>query len=106
VEFAVDPQIDAIYPSRFPARVTVRRADGTELESSIPAPLGTPANPINAEGLRDKFTDLTAAAMPSAARDRLLAAMLEIDSDRDLAEVIAIAQQASAPSVPSLEVPG
>jgi 2-methylcitrate dehydratase PrpD len=106
VGFAVDSEIDAIYPGEFPARVTVQRTDGTVLESRIPAPLGTPANPIDAGGLREKFTDLTSTAMPSAARDRLLDSMLEIDSDRNLAEVIAIAQQASAPSVPSLEVPG
>lgn len=105
VEFAVDEEIDAVYPRRFPARVTVTRCDGTTLEARIPDPLGTPANPIDGPGLHAKFADLTAGAMPSALRDRLLDVLRRLDSSTNLAEVAAILRMTTAPAATAHEAP-
>lgn len=91
VSFVLDPEIDAIYPARFPARVSVRRSDGTSLETRVPAPLGTPDHPLDDAALRAKFTDVTAGALSSPVRDRLLKALSNVDSDRDgsvIAEIL------------------
>lgn len=102
VDFVLDPRIEELYPSEFPARVRVRRTDGTAIESRIPAPLGTPERPIDAIGLRAKFLDLTSESMSSADSDRLLHEMQHIDSPRRTAEIIAMVQQAGpAGAVPA-----
>jgi 2-methylcitrate dehydratase PrpD len=95
VDFVLDPRIEELYPSEFPARVRVRRTDGTAIESRIPAPLGTPERPIDEIGLRAKFLDLTSESMSSADSDRLLHEMQHIDSPRRTAEIIAIVHQAA-----------
>jgi 2-methylcitrate dehydratase PrpD len=97
VHFVLDPAIDAVYPTEFPARVVVRRADGTTVEARVPAPLGTPARPIDEAGLRAKFADLTADAMSSGDRDRLLDEMQGIDSPRAVARIIAMVPHGAQP---------
>lgn len=104
VDFVLDPRIEELYPNEFPARVRVRRSDGTTIESRISAPLGTPRRPIDDAGLRSKFLDLTAETMSSADRDRLLHAIQQIDSSHGIAEMIDILRDAASAAADPLEV--
>lgn len=105
VDFAVDPEIDATYPRGFPARVRVLRTDGKMLESRIPAPLGTPDNPIDEQGLRAKFSDLTTSSMSSSLRDQLLEVLGMLDLASDLSTVTELLETASTPPAETLEAP-
>jgi 2-methylcitrate dehydratase PrpD len=48
-----DPDLDALYPSRWPARLEVRTANAT-LFHEVLEPLGDPANPISDDALAEK----------------------------------------------------
>lgn len=97
VEFRVDPAIDAIYPSSFPAFISVKRHNGTTLEARVPAPLGTPEYPIDDADLRAKFVDLTKDAVSPADRDRLLHVMGDLDSAGDLSVITDIVRRSGTP---------
>lgn len=90
IRFEIDEEIDAIYPAGFPARVGVRRRDGAALEARVPAPLGTPANPMDERRLRLKFSDLTAEVLAADARDALLDRLEELDSPREVGDLRAL----------------
>lgn len=87
VRFVLDPEIDEIYPSGFPALVRIILRDGSTIESRIPAPLGTPENPMDEDALRSKFSDLTADAISSEARGRLLSILSTLDSTVCVGEI-------------------
>ena len=96
VRFEIDDELDASYPSSFAARVGVRLADGSTLESRVSAPLGSPQNPLSSEGVRAKFVELTEALVSSGARDELLSELGQLDSDVTMATVRATLGRASA----------
>lgn len=87
VRFEIDEELDASYPSSFAARVGIRLGSGAILESRIPAPLGSPENPLDGDGVRAKFVELTEALLPANARDNLLSDLGQLDSDVTMAVV-------------------
>ena len=52
-----DPRCDEIYPAQFPAILTVRTLDGTELVESVLVNRGGPQNPLTDAELARKFRD-------------------------------------------------
>jgi 2-methylcitrate dehydratase PrpD len=80
VEVRVDPVIDAEFPQRWPARVTIQLNDGTCLEHYQTAPKGDPDNPLTDAELEAKFRDLTGPAIGRAVADQLLDALWSLDS--------------------------
>ena len=55
----VDPELDKLYPSAIPNRVTVKFKDGRELTARIDYPRGHPKNPMTDEEVENKFRMLT-----------------------------------------------
>lgn len=95
VTFVLDPELDSIYPRRFPARVSVRMKDGSTLEARVPAPLGSPENPIDDPALHAKFSYATEGVLTLEERDRLLLLMERLDSPAPIAEIKAALSQIS-----------
>jgi 2-methylcitrate dehydratase PrpD len=58
VECYRDPDLDALYPARWPAAVTIRLRDGRELEARVDYPKGDPENPFTDAELLDKVRAL------------------------------------------------
>jgi 2-methylcitrate dehydratase PrpD len=79
VRFEVDPEIDAVYPREFPARVQVRRRDGELLDERVAAPLGMPERPLGRAEVTAKFRDLTAGLLDDVGRKRLEEAVEHLD---------------------------
>jgi 2-methylcitrate dehydratase PrpD len=52
-----DAECDAIWPHQFPAVLTVRTKDGSELVEKVLANRGGPQRPLSDDELRTKFTD-------------------------------------------------
>ncbi len=60
VQVRVDPEIEARYPREWPARVTVRLANGKTLEAETAHPKGDPELPLSMEEMVIKFRSLAA----------------------------------------------
>jgi 2-methylcitrate dehydratase PrpD len=70
---AVDPQLDALTPKAWPARLTVRMADGRELIEYVANPKGDPENPLGWPEVREKFGLLVEGLLPPAAAREVVA---------------------------------
>lgn len=81
---AVDPALTALYPARWPARVTLRLADGTTIEGGADYPRGNPENPAPVATLEAKFRDLVAPRYDAALAERVIAAVRDLDRCPDL----------------------
>lgn len=79
VRFQVDPEIDAVYPREFPARVQVRRRNGEVLDERIATPLGMPERPLGRAEVTAKFRDLTADLLDDVGRKRVEEAAEQLD---------------------------
>ncbi len=87
VRFEVDPEIDQIYPRAFPARVVVRRKDGSTLDERVAAPLGNPERPLGHAEVKAKFLDLTSEILDAAGRERVAAAVEQLDGPAPASEL-------------------
>lgn len=72
VRVEVDPVIDAIYPSQFPARVAIRTRGGNILERRVSNPLGSPERPLSGRHIKEKFCDVTAGQIDHRTQERLV----------------------------------
>jgi 2-methylcitrate dehydratase PrpD len=74
VEMIVDPDIDALYPRHWAARVEVDTVDGETLTATVQTPKGDPENPLTSEELEFKAHTLAAfgGAASRAEMDRII----------------------------------
>src|SRR5215813_8891830 len=70
-----DPDLDACFPERSPARVVVRLESGDRLSSPTTEPKGDPHLPLTWEELRGKFRMATAGTMTPDAQAQVLDAV-------------------------------
>ena len=54
-EIVADPELNALYPTKFPARVTVTMNDGRMFTASRDFPKGDPQDPLLPEEIEAKF---------------------------------------------------
>ena len=53
--WSLDEEFEAVYPQRYPARVTVTMKDGTVYKAEVPYPKGDPEYPATKEEVVEKF---------------------------------------------------
>lgn len=87
VRVAVNPSFDAVYPGRWPARVTVRAADGTEFAAEAEYPRGDPENPLSASELELKFRELSVPVVGELVVERLTELVRGLEAVCDMREV-------------------
>jgi 2-methylcitrate dehydratase PrpD len=82
-----DPQIDARGFHRLETRVEVRLRDGRVLQKTYETATGHPEKPMSDERLQEKFLDCAALAIPSEQARQALAAIGELPSLADVAQL-------------------
>ncbi|MEH6941725.1 MmgE/PrpD family protein [Bacillus sp. JJ722] len=83
VELQVDSNLDALYPEKWPARVTVYFSNGTQIVQEAFYPKGDPENPASEQELLDKFFDLSERVLSKEAANHLsmqIMRLCEIDN--------------------------
>lgn len=80
VEVLRDQQLDQGYPDAWPAIVTIETAEGVRLETRVDYPKGDPKNPMDRDGLIEKFHHLTGRVLPEASRLLLVERCLTLDT--------------------------
>jgi len=91
VEVAIDPAVEAVYPGKFGASVTLTRADGSTAERTVLECRGTPADPCSRAELTDKFRLLAGAHLPADAVSALaeqIARTTDLSSARELTRLL------------------
>lgn len=80
VELFVDPEVEAVYPDKFGASVSLRLVDGEQRASTVLDCHGTPSDPCSDEEMRRKFMRLSAEHLSEDRADRLTAAVSSLQS--------------------------
>lgn len=87
VNLAEDPELTARYPEAFPTRVTVHLRSGRAHTAEVEHYRGHALNPLDAEGVDDKFRGLVAPVLGPERTDDLLAALRVITEARTLGHI-------------------
>jgi 2-methylcitrate dehydratase PrpD len=80
VRFAIDPEIEQIYPRAFPGRVSIRLRDGRTVEHYVPGPKGSPENPMTLTEVAEKFHMLVDPVLGRDRAERLTALVADIET--------------------------
>jgi 2-methylcitrate dehydratase PrpD len=54
-EVVADPELNSLYPGKFPARVTITLEDGRRLQEVRYFPKGDPQDPLSPQEIEEKF---------------------------------------------------
>lgn len=87
VEFAIDPEIDRIYPAVFAGRVEVVLRDGTRFDRRVDFPRGSVENPLPEADLLAKFHALADRAIGRARADRVVGLVGQLEELPDIREL-------------------
>jgi 2-methylcitrate dehydratase PrpD len=87
VKSYVDQEAEAVYPDHYMAKVTMVLKDGRELQARVEYPRGDPENKPTNEEIYDKFRELAGTTMPNEKVERLLEALINLETVKDLRSV-------------------
>lgn len=90
VQPVVDPELDRMYPSKWPVRLEIELDDGTVVSAEQLYPKGDPENPFTAEEFRSKFRALVGHILGDDETERLIRAVARMDSASSVSQVIPI----------------
>ncbi|MES2999543.1 MAG: MmgE/PrpD family protein [Pseudomonadota bacterium] len=82
-----DTMLDAKYPGKFVADITVELRDGTSRHSFVEDPIGTPDNPMPQAEQDAKFMELTRGLLGAVRADALLGTLKRLDGRVTAAEL-------------------
>lgn len=85
---AADPALSACYPERWPARVTLRLANGETITGYADYPRGNPENPASLATLEAKFRALVEPRYDAVLADRVIDAVRTLDCCPDVAPLM------------------
>lgn len=67
-----DKALEAEFPRKWPASVTIRTKDNEQYQTWVDTPKGDPGHPLSWDELRDKFNELTADYYPAEQREHIV----------------------------------
>jgi 2-methylcitrate dehydratase PrpD len=79
------PMVDADFPNRYGARLTVTTRSGDKLAAEVTDVRGTIGRPLADSEVRDKFLDCASRVLGDGAPDKVMAAVRELDRSPNLA---------------------
>jgi len=89
-EIIADAQLNALYPDKFPARVTITLKSGAAFQETVLFPKGDPQDPLSRDEIDAKFRDNVAAMLSPARADKLLHAVYTLSDARNADGVSAL----------------
>ncbi len=81
------PDLDPLYPAKFPARVTIRMEDGRSFTETVLLPKGDPGNPMTPEEIAGKFQGNCAGVLAPDRAAALLAAIRSLPLAKDMGQL-------------------
>jgi 2-methylcitrate dehydratase PrpD len=92
VQFVVDPDIDRLYPARYPNRVEIVLKNGQRFETRIDFPRGSVEQPMSFDEVADKFRSLAGCAVSKARTEEIIqkvGIVEDLESIRELTGLLA-----------------
>jgi len=89
-EVVAVPELTALYPEKFPARVTITLRDGSKLTAMRYFPTGDPQQPLSASELEAKFLDNASARLAPADARELAELIRSLPELKDLTRLSAL----------------
>ena len=89
IRLQVDPDLDAAFPGKVPARVTIRTTAGA-FTCLVDEPLGEPTNPLGWDGLVSKFDRLSATTLEPAIRHRVVQTVADLEMAPTIHPLVAL----------------
>ena len=86
-QVTVSQELTAMYPTAWPARLTLRLSDGGRIAGGADYPRGNPENPVSTAGLEDKFRSLIVPRYGAVTAERAIAAVHALPGSADMALV-------------------
>lgn len=75
-----DPSVQAVYPQKRGAKVTVYLRDGRELSEEVYDLKGSPNNPVGFEEIKNKFTANVKSLLPKEEMERLIDLVMNLET--------------------------
>ncbi|MBA7664302.1 hypothetical protein ES703_72360 [subsurface metagenome] len=88
VRLHLDSELDALYPAKWPARVTIYLKGGDRISTTINTPKGDPDNPPSKEELRNKFRDNASVSLSSSTIEALIEKIDCMDKLRNISDLL------------------
>lgn len=89
VRMVVDPEINALYPERWPSKVKIMMQDGREFYRSVDDPKGSPGHSLTRDEIMEKFLALGRKARSESALREIAELVFGIDRLQDLSPLFA-----------------
>lgn len=83
-----DKALTALFPESAPCRMTITRADGTNIQSYVRSPRGHANNPLDKAGVERKFMGLSRNFCDEGQAAKILAALFALENMNDTGEVM------------------
>lgn len=90
ITWEINPQFQAVYPDRYPARVTVTMEDGSVYVGEVEYPKGDPEYPASREEVITKFKANASTTIPEDKIDRIIQLVDDFENLKDLYELISL----------------
>ncbi len=87
VEVVVDPEIDNIYPRKWPSKVDFLLKDGEKLSVYIDNPLGSPEKPIPTQVIVEKFQNITNGVIERNIQEKIIKNIDNLEAITDIREL-------------------
>ena len=87
-EVIADPELNQLYPDKFPARVTITLKNGASFQETVLFPKGDPQDPLSAAEIETKFRDNVATMLSPAGAGKLLDAIHALPEARNVNELV------------------
>jgi len=84
VSLHLAPDLDALYPAQWPARVQIYVKGGDHYQTTVYYPKGDPENPLSMKELVEKFRNNTAPILSSECTESLIKEINCLEDQRDL----------------------
>jgi 2-methylcitrate dehydratase PrpD len=87
VEIVADPELDQLYPEKFPSRIEITTNDGRAFRGGMDYAKGSPGNPFTEDEICEKFRSLAAPHMGAERVERIVRTVRNLEDVRDIGEL-------------------
>jgi 2-methylcitrate dehydratase PrpD len=88
IKIQADPELSAVYPRKWPARVEIRMRSGDRLTGATDYPKGDPENPLSESEVLGKFKSLTRGLITDDWAEALCQRVMDLESAPDVSTLL------------------
>jgi len=87
------PELDSYFPARCPGGVRITLKSGKVLERTVIDSVGTPAQPVNRAGIKQKYTTLTAGLLDCSTQAQVADAVFSLNRQQDSLQLMGLLRE-------------